>query len=127
VFVLQKDANEYFVIENRHRSKRDASLPASGLAIWHVDESADNSRHAMTAESHYECSLVQADGRFDLEGNANDGDPEDLFAAGGADRFDDGTMPNSRWWDGTSSRLEVRDVGPAGQTIAFTVGARRSR
>jgi len=127
VFVHQKNANEYFVIENRHQSGRDAALPGSGLAIWHVDELADNSRQEMTAQSHYECSLEQADGEFHLEGNANDGDEADLFREGGNQRFDDTTTPNSRWWDGTASNLVVSGVGPAGPTIAFSASVRRSR
>jgi hypothetical protein len=127
VFVHHKNPNEYFIIENRHQSQRDATLPAAGLAVWHVDELADNSQQQMTVESHYECSLEQADGRCDLEGNANDGDAEDLFAAGGAVRFDDSTAPNSKWWDGTPSSLQIRDVGPPGETIEFTVSVRRGR
>ena len=127
VFVHQKNANEYFLIENRHQAGRDASLPGSGLAIWHVDERADNCRQEMTADSHYECSLEQADGRWDLEGNANDGNEGDLFCEGGAVQFDDDTTPNSRWWDGTPSNLVVSDIGPPGPTLTFTASIRRGR
>jgi hypothetical protein len=59
-FIHSKSATEYFVIENRHQSARDKSLPASGLAIWHIDELGDNQNEQMTPSQHYECSLVQA-------------------------------------------------------------------
>jgi M6 family metalloprotease-like protein len=125
VFVHHRSPNEYFIIENRHRSGRDAGLPASGLAIWHVDELADNCRQEMTEDCHYECSLEQADGECHLERNANDGDESDLFHADGNNRFADDTTPNSRWWDGTPSKLEVYDVGPAAATIRFSAAVRR--
>ncbi len=38
-----KKGTEYFLIENRQRRGRDASLPGSGLAVWHIDETqSDN-------------------------------------------------------------------------------------
>jgi immune inhibitor A len=70
-----KTESEYFLIENRQQSGRDVSLPASGLALWHIDESqADN-----TNPIAYRVGLVQADGKRDLELGANTGDEGDLF------------------------------------------------
>jgi hypothetical protein len=73
----------------------------------------------MTSSSHYECALVQADAQADLEQGANDGDDKDLFRHGGNDRFADSTQPNSKWWDGTSSRLDIRDISDAGPAMTF--------
>jgi M6 family metalloprotease-like protein len=123
-FVIhRRDPFEYFLIENRHQAGRDAALPDSGLAIWHVDELGDNSNEQGTASYHYECSLVQADGRYDLEAGIGQGDGDDLFHAGWRDRFADDTAPASQWWDGSSSGLEVRDVGAPGPRISLSVRA----
>ena len=111
---------EYFIIENRNKTGRDASLPDSGLAIWHIDELGDNSNEQMTKTSHYECSLMQADGKNDLEKRVNNGDTNDLYDKTINKRFSNTTMPNSKWWDGTSSKLEIFDVGPAGKNVKFS-------
>lgn len=122
-FILHKDRPsrkpEYFLIENRSNAGRDASLPGSGLAIWHVDESGSNEHEEMTAKLHYECSLKQADGHHHLERRINQGDPGDLYRADAALVFGDTTSPNSRWWDGTPSGLEIAHIGasPAGMTF----------
>jgi M6 family metalloprotease-like protein len=118
-FFYPKSRTEYFVIENRIQSGRDQAIPASGLAIWHVDELGSNSNEQRTPAMHYECSLVQADGAFDLEDGNNDGDATDLFHGGTNDRFADATNPGSRWWDGTSSNLDIHDIGPVGATMRF--------
>lgn len=120
-FMLRKNQREYFIIENRQKSKRDAALPGPGLAIWHIDELGDNENQGMTANSHYECSLVQADGEFDLEhATGNEfGEAGDLFHGGGNSRFGNTTNPNSRWWNGSSSGLDISDIGNNAATMTF--------
>ena len=118
-FIHNKSKTEYFLIENRHRSGRDAALPASGLAVWHVDERGDNQNEQMSPLLHYECSLVQADGRFDLERDPrNAGDPGDLFGAGS--QFGPATNPASKWWDTTDSKLALSAISAAGPAMTFT-------
>lgn len=115
--MLAKNDDEYFLIENRQKTGRDAALPGAGLLIWHVDEQGNNSHEAMTSTNHYELSLVQADGRFELERTRGErGDPEDLYA-GPAARFADDTTPSSRWWDGTPSHLAIDQVSPSGASM----------
>ncbi|HVQ13994.1 MAG TPA: M6 family metalloprotease domain-containing protein, partial [Vicinamibacterales bacterium] len=117
--IYSRGGREYFLIENRRRTGRDASLPDEGLAIWHVDEDGDNSHEQMTSGSHYELSLEQADGLSQLEGDPrNLGDAGDLFA-GAAARFADDTLPNSRWWNGTASNLTIEQISNAGAAISF--------
>jgi M6 family metalloprotease-like protein len=119
-FIHSKSTTEYFILENRHQSARDKSLPGSGLAIWHVDELGDNQNEQMTPAQHYECSLVQADGRFDLENDrTNRGDASDLFGVGINDTFDGSSSPGSNWWDGTPSRLSITSISAAGATMTF--------
>ncbi len=117
--LFARTASEYFLIEHRRRSGRDASLPGQGLAIWHVDEDGSNNNEQRTPTQHYELSLEQADGLFQLEQlRGHDGDAGDLFGAG-TTRFADTTTPDSKWWDGTASNLEVDQISVAGTTAVF--------
>ncbi|MDJ0782107.1 MAG: M6 family metalloprotease domain-containing protein [Desulfosarcinaceae bacterium] len=121
--IYPKSASEYFIIENRQKSARDTFLPDAGLAIWHVDETASNDNEQMTPAKHYECSLIQADNRFDLEGNANGGDAEDLYAAPDKVAFSDSTSPDSKWWDGSNSGLNIAQISASGTTMTFAFPA----
>lgn len=119
-FIHRKNAAEYFIIENRQQLGRDLALPANGLAVWHIDELGDNQNEHMTAALHYECALMQADGRNDLEHDFRaQGDAGDLFRAGGNDHFGDATAPHSRWWDGTPSGLDVSAIGASAAAMRF--------
>jgi M6 family metalloprotease-like protein len=111
---------EYFIIENREQTGRDASLTDSGLAIWHINEQGDNTGRSGPNVS-YECALIQADGRNDLENGVNTGDNTDLFKNGGNNEFGKTTLPASNWLDGTASGLDVKDIGAAGETMSFTI------
>jgi M6 family metalloprotease-like protein len=111
---------EYFIIENRYTAGHDASLPSAGIAIWHIDENGSNNNEQMELDRHYECSLEQADGRFDLERNRyNIGDAQDLFSAANNKRFADYTNPSSKWWNGTASGLEITDISVPGRSMTF--------
>ena len=57
---------------------------------------------------HDKILLEQADGRFDLQHALGYGDATDLYGPG--QTFGDVTSPNSRWWDGTPSGLEIVDI-----------------
>lgn len=121
-YILRKSDTEYYIIENRQKIDRDQALPGSGLAIWHIDELGSNENQGMTPNSHYECSLVQADGEFDLEraeANGAFGEAKDLFHGQGNTRFGDMTNPNSRWWNGTSSGLNITNISNNGPTMTF--------
>ena len=119
-FIYPKNPAEYFIIENRFQEKRDSTLPGSGLAIFHVDETGSNENQGMTEESHYECALEQADGRFHLERYQNAGDAKDLYASPGT--FADDTHPDSTWWDGKNSGLAISGISKPGKTMSFTMG-----
>lgn len=118
--LFARNETEYFILEHRQRAGRDVGLPDAGLAIWHVDEEGSNKHQQMAPDLHFECSLEQADGRFDLERQEDIGDVDDLFQAGGG-RFGDSTVPSSRWWDGTRSGLEIRVLAATAGEITFQV------
>lgn len=115
--IHSRNVDEYFILENRQQTGRDAALPDAGLAIWHVDETGSNSNEQMTPAQHYELSLEQADNRFDLEREVNAGDSEDLYGGPSAPAFGSGTAPNSNWWDGTVSGLEIEEISAPAATI----------
>ena len=118
-YLHAKSATEYFIIENRQKAGRDISLPDSGLAIWHIDETANNSNEQMTTAMHYQCSIEQADNRFDLEHRTNIGDADDLFSSPGNTQFNDTSAPDSKWWDGTNSNLKIAEISASGTVMTF--------
>ena len=73
----------------------------------------------MTPTHHYECSLEQADDHFDLENNTNAGDSEDLFSSPGNNQFTDDTSPNSKWWDGSNSNLNISQISASAANMTF--------
>ena len=105
-------ATEYFLVENRQKSGRDANLPAAGIAIWHIDELGNNDNQSTnfnTTHANYEVTLVQADNLWHFQNDVNSGDSKDLYylgntAAGYTNRFTDATSPSARWWDGIGLR-----------------------
>ncbi len=111
--------SELFVIENVARKGRWANMPDDGLAIWHIDTRGDNSWQEMTASRHYRVSIEQADGRFDLEKNVNGGGANDLFHSGNKVAFGNATLPDSKWWDGGTSGLEIEGISALGDTMTF--------
>lgn len=118
-----KSRKEYYLIENIQKIGRYKEVPDAGLAIWHIDENGDNSKNDMTSSRHYLVSLVQADGKFDLENNRNGGDNKDLFRGGYKDSFSDTTTPNSKWWDVSASGLDISQISMLGNQMTFVQGA----
>lgn len=123
---LNNKPNEYFIIENKSRIGLDRACPSSGLVIYHCDIFGSNEFQQGTATKHYQCAVLQADGRRDLENNQNQGDGSDLFASLSGIVVSDISSPNSREWDGRESGLVISDISAPGQTISFTVGQTHS-
>jgi M6 family metalloprotease-like protein len=116
-------ANEYFIVENRSKMGLDRALPSSGLAVYHCDIFGSNELQQGTAENHYQCALLQADGRRDLEMNVNQGDGADLFGLIGGIALSSESATHSREWDGRDSGLVIADISEPSETIGFGVGA----
>lgn len=114
--------NEYFLVENRTKQDLDRGGPASGLAVYHCDILGSNERQQGTALLHYQCALLQADGRRDLENNEDQGDSRDLFGQIAGLALSSTSRPNTREWDGRDSELVVSDISAPGEVIQFRVG-----
>ena len=128
--------NEYLIIENRQPIDYDIYLPNPGLAIWHIDEMAedvsgypgqpgwpDNGKH-------YRVALLQADGRYDLERGLSQGDAGDLFHADGinalipSDTVFDGPFPNTDAYQNGSlykTGIEIFEISKSGTRMDFSV------
>lgn len=128
---------EYFLLENRNSgSTFDNVLPSHGLAVWHVDdaETDKSENEEMTESRHYEISLEQAHGKFLLEqadcgpfSNFHhkrdcNGTADDYFYPPKYTKFGDSTIPNSKWWNGASSGLEITNIEVDGRDLILTIG-----
>jgi M6 family metalloprotease-like protein len=114
--------NEYFLVENRSRLGLDSACPADGLAVYHCDILGSNEHQTGLAARHYQCAVLQADGRYDLETNANRGDAGDFFTMTAGTALDANTQPSSRRWNGKPSGLRISDISAPGEIITFRVG-----
>jgi len=114
--------NEYFVIENRTNLGLDEHLGSSGLAIFHCDTEGSNEFQTGTASQHYQCALLQADGRRDLEQNVTGNLAGDLYGEIAGVAVDSQTNPATRMWDGSDSGLKISDTSAPGDEISFRVG-----
>ena len=111
---------EYFLLENRQQTGRDAALPGSGLAVWHIDERQGDNTNALA----YRVGLVQADGARDLELNRNDGDPGDLFPGtlNVMQLKDTGAFaPSTRAHDGSPTGVALTAIKTKGGKVSFRV------
>ena len=114
--------NEYFIVENRTKMGLDQHLPSSGLAVYHCDTDGSNEFQEGSSTKHYQCALLQADGRMDLERNNNRGDGGDLYGSISGTALSHATTPSSRQWDNVDSRLVLSQITAPGEVIKFRIG-----
>ncbi len=120
---------EYFLVENRQRAAGtfDVGLPGSGLAIWHIDDDKEDNRSECYPPSdcsvdHYRVSLVQADGRWDLEKGANNGDGGDLYPGSTDNRsFTGESTPASELYNGLRNVVAVTDISSSSHIMTATL------
>lgn len=121
--IYKMSATEYFMVENRQASGRDSALPDSGIMILHCDHNGSNDYSQMTTSLHYECSVEQADGKFDLEKKVGKyGDTNDLFTSSFG-IFSDTSTPDATWWSGAASSFKLSVNSPVASAIAVRVGS----
>ena len=116
-------STEYFFIENRGSGDPwAASTRDKGILIWHVDEAVPgNQNQQMTSSLHYELSVEQADGDFDLENNVGRGDNQDYYDSS-TQKFTDTTLPDAKWWNGNDSGIEIEVLSPVGASMDVKFG-----
>jgi M6 family metalloprotease-like protein len=109
------DGKEFFFIEVKRRSGRNASIPDEGLAIWHVNTAGDNT----VSSKPNLISIEQADGANHIENRTNNGGSGDLWHSGDKTTFNDNTNPTAKWMDGTVSAIDINSVSAIGDTMTF--------
>ena len=100
---------EYFLVENRQKTKFDKGLAGCGLLVWHIDEvKKHNHNGGHTADFHRLVDIDEADGlaELDVNGGADDGDP--FPGSSNNLLLGDATNPDSKLYDGTSSNLRMK-------------------
>ncbi|MCP4600894.1 MAG: M6 family metalloprotease domain-containing protein [Proteobacteria bacterium] len=115
-------SGEYFIVENRSRYGYDTYLSSNGLAVMHCDIFGSNEWQDSTSDKHYQCALLQADGRHDLELNRNYGDATDMFTPRNGVFLNANTVPNSRDWNGADSGLLLRNLNISGTVMSVSTG-----
>lgn len=127
VYRLWKDGapgNEYFLVENRQKNRFDASLPGSGLLVWHIDEAVAGN----TNELHPKVALMQADGKKELESAANRGNDGDCYpGSSGNTSFNNTSNPHSKSYSNTSTCVAVTGISPAGPVMTANLAVKCRR
>lgn len=119
-------ANEYYLVENRQKTGYDSGLPASGLAIFHVDNSRFNNTKewypGYTTFGHYWVAVEQADGLFELEKGMNRGNIGDTYPGSSTNRtFDFNSLPNSKAYSGALTKVAVKNISNSGSTMTADI------
>ncbi|RJP76345.1 MAG: M6 family metalloprotease domain-containing protein [Candidatus Zixiibacteriota bacterium] len=110
---------QYFMVENRRRFGSDLHLPGEGLAIWHVDEMAQQSN-----EIHPKVDMEEADGQDHLYHGIGSGDMGDIFPGYSNNRwFDEYTYPSSRTYYNSPSLVAVWNVSDPSDTMTANLDA----
>ena len=114
--------SEYFLVQNRQKQGYDVGLPASGLLIWHVDETQYSNANEWypghTNNGNYLLALEQADGRYDLEKNANSGDIRDPFPGfTNNTQFNFLSEPGSNSYNDLFTYVSVENISNSAETM----------
>ena len=130
--------DEYLLLEYRKKIGFESCMPTEGLLAWKIDDKAGYDVQGWPGQAgwpangkHYRISVLQADGKYDLEKYVNRGDSGDLFykgfktylgpatKAGGAPVY-----PNTDSYQGgniVETGIEIMNVGTPGATLTFDV------
>jgi hypothetical protein len=127
--ILTRNSGEYFLLEARIAQSYDQKMPASGLAVLHIDEKAALYTEGWPGQSgwpqngnHYRVAVLQADGNYDLERGRNRGDGGDLYTQGKA--VGPGTTPSTDTYQRGNvgaTGIEVRVLSVSGTTVQFSL------
>jgi len=131
IIKLPINANEYFLIENRHNSGYDRGLKMlsyyfeGGLAIWHIDEQViethlgDNTVNATVTHKGVdleEAAFPVLDFSADAYGNR-----ENLFYSGNVDAFTSETTPSTASYENTPNTIAVENISLPRSVMSATI------
>lgn len=119
-FRMTRPFDEFYIVQNRHRSLNDANLPGDGLLVWHVDArlntAGTNFVYNNSYSDHKLLRLMEADGLEQIERG---------YAATAADYYVPGrsigprSVPSSNRYDGTDSGVTIWDIGAPASSVTF--------
>ena len=125
--------NEYLLIENREPTGFDQQIPRGGIAVYQCDDNiVGNDSPGFPGKAgwpttHGAVTLLQADGKYDLEKNNNKGDAGDLYRFGTAAVLNESTFPNSDSHIGsalpTGDEVRVQTLEGTTMTVAVRPGS----
>ena len=128
-------SGQYLLIENRQPCGFETAMPQGGLAIFYIDDNANNvlgypGQSGWPGNGdHYEVALLQADGNYNLEKGQGRGDSGDVFHAGGVNSIGpDGTSagnayPNTKPYLSSAHTVDltISNISGAGSTMTFDI------
>ena len=121
--------SQYFLAENRYPSAWDRGLVyylgsgwQGGLAVYHVDTNigtpANNDINTYVSGSHQGVMLEEASSSCSLVNSSCRGSATDLFYSGNNNAFTDSSTPNSKYYDGSSSGLNLASISAPGTAMS---------
>ena len=114
---------EFFLIENRQKTKWDAALPGHGMLIFRVDSTSSsvwnyNSVNNNSNHPYYE--LLRAGGVRSNSNSISAGTASDPFpGTRNVTAINNETSPNLKTWSGKLSNLAFRNIRESGGVITF--------
>jgi M6 family metalloprotease-like protein len=115
-------SQEYFLVENRQQTGYDAYIPNDGLLIWHIDDAKANNTQehypGHTTFGHYLVALEQADGLFEMDKDADNGDAADVFPGStSATTFNALSTPSSNAYSGGNTFVGVENISASAMVM----------
>jgi len=124
--------NQYYLVENRQKVGFDKYLRGDGLMIYHIDDNKSGNTQEWypghTASGNYLVAIEQADGLFELERDINSGNGADPWPGSlNKHDFDDLSSPDSKAYNGTTSRVAVWDISASDSLMTANLDVDFSR
>ena len=131
-----ENSGEYYLIECRNAEGWDSGIGGSGLLIYHVDKSANDSGSGLTAFERWQTSansincnpdhqcadLIEASRPASRPSPGTWASLEQIFFPySDKDSFTPDTDPAFSFWNGTGSIFEITDITRDGKKTRFTV------
>ncbi len=122
-FGTTSGTGEYFLVENRQQQGFDTGLRsisanAKGCLIWHIDETRTSANTANANPARKLVDMEEANGSpqdLDLTTGGNNGDDGDPWPGSTNNTtFNDASVPNSNWYNGSTSGIAVTNISAAG-------------